>query len=666
MALILPAAASADSFTFSPVADAYVRSDLPDQNFGKLSTLRVDKDPTTVSYLRFDVRGLQGPVTSATLRLRTSTSATTSGVDMRSVADNAWGESALTYTNAPTVGGTIVSHVGAFSAGQWIAFNATSLVQGDGVVSMALTTTSTSSRGFQSREDVANAAQLIVEADDELAPAVSLDTPGDGALLNARTPTFSGSAGTARGDSTTVTVKIYAGAGADGTPIETTTATRMDDFWSATPAAPLDDGVYTVQAEQLDAAGNLSSSRATTFTVAPDDPGADNSAPAVTLDRPADGSSTIDVRPTFGGAIGTEAGDSNTVLVKVYAGDTVSGSPLQTLKAAGVDGSWSATATSPLTEGSYYTARAEQIDSAGNLGQSASATFQVTAPIIAAAGDIACDPASTKFNSGLGTTACRQKATSNLLVDQGLAAVLPLGDEQYECSGYSAYLASYDLSWGRVNSIARPVVGNHEYQTAGGTDCDATGKAGGYFQYFGAAAHDPATGYYSYDLGSWHIVALNTNDACKVVACSSGSAQEKWLKADLAAHPAQCTLAYWHAPRFRSGQSAPTSTYKALWNALYAARVDVVVNAHIHNYERFAPQDPSGNPDPVTGIREFVAGTGGASHAAFGSTIAPNSEVRDATAFGVLKLTLRSGSYDWRFVPEAGKTFTDSGTTNCH
>jgi hypothetical protein len=138
------------------------------------------------------------------------------------------------------------------------------------------------------------------------------------------------------------------------------------------------------------------------------------------------------------------------------------------------------------------------------------------------------------------------------------------------------------------------------------------------------------------------------------------------LKADLAAHPARCTLAYWHAPRFRSGTTTPSSTFKAVWTDLYAAGVDVVVNAHVHNYERFAPQDVSGNADPVNGIRQFIVGTGGGSHAAFSSTIAPNSEVRDASTFGVLRLTLHSDGYDWRFAPEAGKTFSDSGSTGCH
>jgi hypothetical protein len=249
-------------------------------------------------------------------------------------------------------------------------------------------------------------------------------------------------------------------------------------------------------------------------------------------------------------------------------------------------------------------------------------------------------------------------------VNAGLTAVLPLGDAQYDCGGATAFSTSYDPTWGRVKAISSPVVGNHEYQTSPGTGCDATGKALGYFDYFGAAAGDPSKGYYSYDIGAWHIVALNTNDTCKFVSCSAGSPQEQWLRADLAAHPARCTLAYWHAPRFWSGSTS--LKYQAFWDDLYNAGADVVLNGHAHNYERFAPQDPAGNADPAIGIREFVVGTGGASHAGTPTIFAPNSEVFDRTTFGVLKLTLHATSYDWKFVPEAGKTFTDSGTNACH
>jgi hypothetical protein len=196
-------------------------------------------------------------------------------------------------------------------------------------------------------------------------------------------------------------------------------------------------------------------------------------------------------------------------------------------------------------------------------------------------------------------------------------------------------------------------VGNHEYHTAG---------ASGYFSYFGAAAGDPTKGYYSYDIGTWHIIALNSN-CSRVGGCGVGSPQEQWLKADLAAHPNMCTLAYWHHPRFSSGDHGSNTSYDAFWKAIYAAGVEIVLNGHDHSYERFAPQNPSGAADP-NGIQEFVVGTGGKNHYAFG-TIKANSVVRNSDTYGVLKLTLHPTSYDWQFVPEAGKTFTDTGTRNC-
>ncbi|HLO29461.1 MAG TPA: DNRLRE domain-containing protein [Anaerolineales bacterium] len=275
-------------------------------------------------------------------------------------------------------------------------------------------------------------------------------------------------------------------------------------------------------------------------------------------------------------------------------------------------------------------------------------------PVIAAAGDIACDPSDGNFNGGNGTaTACRQKATSDLLVGKNLSAVLTLGDTQYEDGVLAKFQQSFDPTWGRVKNIIHPVVGNHEYHTAG---------ASGYYSYFGTAAGDKTKGYYSYDLGAWHMVALNS-ECSQVGGCGAGSPQEQWLKADLAAHPNMCTLAYWHSPRFSSGNHGNNTAYDAFWKDLYAAGVELVLNGHDHSYERFAPQNPGAAADPK-GIQEIVAGMGGKNHYAFG-TIQANSAVHNSDTFGVLKLTLHSTSYDWQFIPEAGKTFTDAGTRDC-
>jgi acid phosphatase type 7 len=278
-------------------------------------------------------------------------------------------------------------------------------------------------------------------------------------------------------------------------------------------------------------------------------------------------------------------------------------------------------------------------------------------PVIMAAGDIACDPADPNYNGGAGTaSACRMKATSDLLVGGAPAAVLPLGDNQYEDGALDKYGQSYEPSWGRVKDISRPIPGDGDYGVSG---------AAGYFRYFGAAAGTSGQGYYSYDVGTWHIIALNS--ACQKVSggCGPGSPQEQWLRADLAAHPADCTLAYFHKPRFSSGPD--NTTVDAFWRALYAADAEIVLGGDRHMYERFAPQNPDGvaDPDPngTRGIREFIVGTGGKNLGSIGDVQA-NSQVR-AKTFGVLKLTLHAGSYDWNFVPAAGQSFTDAGSTSC-
>jgi len=287
-----------------------------------------------------------------------------------------------------------------------------------------------------------------------------------------------------------------------------------------------------------------------------------------------------------------------------------------------------------------------------------------TDPVIAAAGDIACDPTSSSYNGGNGTSgSCHAMNTSNMLVNGGFSAILPLGDNQYYCGGYQAFVQSYDASWGRVKGITHPSVGNHEYLTSGGTDCDTTGKGLGYFQYFGAAAGLASQGYYSYNIGTWHLIALNSN-CSSAGGCSASSPQGTWLVADLAAHANMCTLAYWHIPLYSSGGRANGNS-QYFWQALYAAHADVVLSSHDHTYERFAPQDPYAHLDTANGIREFIVGTGGANHTSF-VTVAANSEVRDSTSFGIMEMTLHAKSYDWNFVPDTAGGFTDAGTGTCH
>jgi acid phosphatase type 7 len=269
---------------------------------------------------------------------------------------------------------------------------------------------------------------------------------------------------------------------------------------------------------------------------------------------------------------------------------------------------------------------------------------QTSAVTLVGAGDISrCD------NKG-------DTATAKLL-DSISGTVFTAGDNAYKEGTLWQFNNCYDPTWGRHKARTKPTVGNHEYRTPG---------ASGYFNYFGAAAGEPGKGYYSYNRGAWHIVALNSQ--CAYVeggGCDPGSQMLSWLKNDLAAHPSRCTLAYFHKPLFSSGYSRGNPVVKPLWDVLYAARADVVVSGHDHVYERFARQTPGGVLNTSRGIREFVVGTGGAELGGFNYT-ARHSQVRNANTRGVLKLRLKSGGYSWKFVPVAGKTFTDTGTTSCH
>lgn len=267
------------------------------------------------------------------------------------------------------------------------------------------------------------------------------------------------------------------------------------------------------------------------------------------------------------------------------------------------------------------------------------------APVIAAAGDIACDTDPEPQAD------CRHKATSNLLIGGDYEAVLPLGDIQYDNGSRRNFKSSYDPTWGRLKRITHPVPGNHDYRTK---------RARGYFDYFGSAAGRAKKGYYSYEIAGWHLIALNSE-----IPHGPASEQLSWLRRDLASSRAKCTLAYWHRPRFSSGEHGSDESMGPFWQELYDAAADVVLSGHDHDYERFSPQDPNGDADHERGIRSFVVGTGGESLRPFGET-QPNSEVRNASTYGVLTLTLHASGYEWEFVPAGPAEFRDSGHGDCH
>ena len=314
--------------------------------------------------------------------------------------------------------------------------------------------------------------------------------------------------------------------------------------------------------------------------------------------------------------------------------------------------------------------------------------------VIAAAGDIVCSPAMQRRvqeraerlpvkdtgepADSRPPRSCAESATAEVLRERAPTTVLPLGDVQYECGDAAEFQRAYSATWGQFKSVSRPAVGNHEY----GGECGGS-DASGYFDYFGAAAGEK--GWYSFDVGGWHLIALNSQ--CRagrglesVGGCNPGSEQYRWLQADLAANKNACTLAYWHEPRFTSGQHGPARQMADIWNALVAAKVDVVLSAHNHVYERFefighmdAPRDTRQNSESITetpnpdpqGIQQFVVGTGGRNHIKFKKPPMVGEVVRDDTSFGILAMTLKPGSYDWEFVPVKDSTFRDGGAAKC-
>lgn len=316
----------------------------------------------------------------------------------------------------------------------------------------------------------------------------------------------------------------------------------------------------------------------------------------------------------------------------------------------GQNSSGSKSSISPITDAHSYentgTYRVT-ITVTNHHGAAGSGTLNatITDPVILAAGDIG------------DCTRPGDEATAAVL-DGQVGVVIPLGDNAYDNGTATEYANCYGATWGRQKARTKPVPGNHDYNTPGAT---------GYYGYFGSAAGDPAKGYYTYTLGSWFVVVLNTGTE-KPDSLKAGSTQEQWLRNELATHTQQCTLVLFHHPRFTSVMDRPwlRPEVKAIWDALYQYGADLVLNGHDHTYQRFAPQTPDGVADNAFGVRQITVGTGGGETLyQFGPTV-DNLQVRDNQTHGVLKVTLRAGGYDWRFLPVAGQTFTDTGSGNCH
>jgi hypothetical protein len=448
------------------------------------------------------------------------------------------------------------------------------------------------------------------------------------------------------------------------------------------------NGDHLLSAIASDSSGNQTTATPVTITINNTAP-ADTIAPIASVISPGDGSAFAS-----GSIVNISASATDDVGVASVA-IMVDGIQIANLNSSPYSANWTATVGN-------HTIAAQSTDNSGNLSAVASVSISVSdqTTVVAAVGDIACDPGdelgsgkSTSINNILNwnidsnarlQSSCQQIGVANLIRQVNPSKFLMVGDAQYEdSSSLYKYTHSYAL-----DPMPGPLGADRGFNeflpitaASAGAGHDAYGGSG-YQQYFGATAGPtPNQTWWSFDLGSWHIIDLNAS--CLQIPgysstnqCAAGSAQEKWLQSDLAAHPNQCTLAFHHHPMFNAGQypndpiARPTGNVGPLFNDLYAAGVDLVINGHDHDYQRYAPQDPNGNPDP-NGIREIIVGTGGKNHLPNTYTIdtaKPNLEASNANTYGILKLNLHNGSYDWQFIPylQPSRNFTDSGSGACH
>jgi len=700
----------ASTLTFTTNADAYAEELHPTANNGTLDYLQVESanNRNSESYIRFSVSGVAGTVQSVRLRVYTTVNSSTNGPAVYTTG-NTWTETGITWNNRPGRTGSAIDNKGAIDKNTWVEYNVAPVVTGNGTFNFVLVGDSSDEIRFSSREG-SNRPQLVITFNPSTNTPTATATPS-----RTRTPTRTATLPPGSTPSSTRTItatltRTSTSTQASGpTPTRTRTPTPVTtQVNSPTPAGSL--LTFTPSADAYVDSGSSSTNYGSFTTLRVDGSpvvrsylrfsiqglsGAVTNATlrvyansAVTAGYDArsvsdntwsESAITYNNAPPVGNVLGSSGSISSNTWTSVNVtsyitgngtynlGLTTSGSTALSLasRESGsnapqliiqTQGGTAPTATRTPTSAGNPTQTPTRTPtsasnptqtptrtptSASNPTQTATRTRTPTSTptsssgsvILVGAGDI-----STCSNNGDETTA--------KLLDGISGTVFTVGDNAYDSGTYTEYINCYDPTWGRHKSRTKPSPGNHDYQTSG---------AAGYFQYF-----NNISSYYAYNLGAWRIYSLSSE-----IDVSASGAQATWLQSDLAANPKQCVLAYWHRPRWSSGSThGSTSGMQAIWQILYNAGADVVISAHEHNYERFAQMNATGST-VSQGLREFVVGTGGASHYGFGSALS-SSEVRNSSTSGVLKLTLSSSGYSWQFVPVAGSTFTDSGSSNCH
>lgn len=617
---------SAITTTLNPDADSYVSSAYPTTNYGTLTSLRVDGSPYNGSILRFNVSGTT-LISKATLRIYANSSLS-AGFNVYQELDNNWSETGITYNQSPQALGSLIGTSGAVTAGTWLSVDVTSWVKANGTYSFILTTTNSTALSLGSRES-ANKPQLIVVSGSP-ATATATSVAGGNVTMNPVADAYVDSANPSTNYGTLASLRT------DGSPVvRSYVRFSVSGLTAAITKATLRlyansslIGGNSVQA----VANNTWSETTINYGNAP----ALGAVLGTTGNLTAGTWVSVDVTPyvTGNGTFSFAISSSNATAESLASRESAN-KPQLVLSAGGVPPLPTATkaATSTPPPASTATPPPSTV-----TPPPPTATPSSSDPFIFFTGD-----------SRSGCTSAAGQVVS-LIQKYGSSVPVLFNGDATDSGAYSQFTSCFDTTYGKIKSQLKPVPGNHEYMTSG---------ASGYYQYFGAQAGPSGKGYYSYNVGTWHLVNLNSE-----IDISATSAQLAWLKSDLAANPTRCSLAIWHRPRFSSGNHGNNTDTGTLFQALYDANGEIVMGGHDHDYERFAPQNPSGAADAARGIRQWVVGTAGTAFYSF-ATIRANSEFRNNTNYGALKLTLHPASYDWQFLNTSGSVI-DSGSTACH
>ena len=631
---------SGNTLLFAANADARVAQASPSTNYGTATTLQADGNAGSVqtSYLRFTTGGISGAIQSVKLRIFCTTNGTENGPAVH-LANNNWiesGSGGMNWNNRPALAGGAVDNKATIATNSWVEYDVTSLVTGNATYTFALVADSTDGVVFSAREG-AQPPQLVV-------------TLGAGNPPSTNTPV------TPQSSSPTPVTRLFTFTPSADSYVDANNSSM--NYGSQTQLRG--DGSPVIRSYLRFVVQGLNGPvvRATLRIFANSGSTSGYDIRSVTNNTWAESTITYNNAPAVGGILGSSGGFNSGTWTTVNITPYITG-----------NGTYNVALTVPGSTGLSFASRevgnsAPQlvVEAQGGVGPAFTVTpvntgtptaTQTSTPLPTFTATRTPTSAATSSGSvvlvGAGDiTSCSrsQDELTAQLLDSIPGTVFTAGDNAYVDGSYTDYLNCYEPTWGRHKSRTKPSPGNHDYHTSG---------AAGYFQYF-----NNVPSYYAYDLGAWRIYSLNSE-----ISATATSAQAIWLQDDLAANPSQCVLAYWHKARWSSGSNhGNNSAMGTLWQILYNAGAEIVLNGHEHQYERFAQMDATGAA-VTDGLREFVVGTGGAGLYPFGTALAA-SQVRNNTTYGVLKLTLHPTSYDWQFVPVAGSTFTDSGSSNCH